>query len=73
MVRPTDQEMMATEKIVYYTHRVKQVRTSGATQATNRVITQRGKGGELWASTFIVISMGRNREQTGRASTFRIG
>lgn len=21
MVRPTDQEMMATEKIVYYTHR----------------------------------------------------
>ena len=63
MVRPTDQEVTATETIVCCTHRSQEKsmpHQQGATQANTR-ITQEAEGeGGKWARTFPAASTGRN-------------
>ena len=61
MVRPTDQEVTASEKIVYYTHRSQErVHTSGYRGPSGSFTRPRKSRGE-WARAFIMASAGKNR------------
>ena len=61
MVRPTDQEVTASEKIVYYTHRSQErVHTSGYRGPSGSFTRPRKSGGE-WARAFIMASEGKSR------------
>ena len=72
MVRPKDQEMTATEKIVCYSQIPKRrgpVIPGRATQGSTRVGQEAEGGGKMWARAFIVVFLGRN----GRGSISSLG
>lgn len=70
MVRPTDQETMAIEKMVCYSRFSREGKCHGR-EARVLGRLQRELGGGMWATAFALVSEGRS--PWGRLRRFRVG